>query len=163
MKKNILLGLFFLSLISFTYAQSDTLISNDSIHLGPKKGFPLTHQGETLNTKQLGELFAKNPLAKAEFEIAKTNQTFGLILGAAGGFMFGWTLGTALGGGEANWLIAGVGAACIIGSIPLSSAFRRRTLNAVEIYNTGLYHEESTQIKLDFRTTPNGLGLVLRF
>jgi len=163
MKNIFLLGLVFLSLISFSYAQTESVTSNDSILLGPKKGFPLSHHGENLNMKQLNELFANNPAAKTEFDIARTNQTFGMILGFAGGFMIGWTLGAAVGGGDANWFIAGAGVACIIGSIPLNSAFRKRTLNAVEIYNTGLYHAETNRLRLDFSTTPNGLGLVLRF
>lgn len=163
MKNLLLLGLFIFSLNLFSFSQTDTLISNDSILLGPKKGFPLTYQGETLNTKRLSQLFADNPGAKMEFDIAKTNQTFGMILGGAGGFMLGWSLGVAATGGTPNWILAGAGVACFIGSIPLNSAFKKRTLNAVEIYNEGLMHKESVGVKLDIGGTQNGIGMVLRF
>ena len=163
MKKVFLLGCFLSFFVSLSFGQKEAITTNDSIILGPKKGFPLTQNGTTLNTKQLTQIFADNPSAKMEFDIAKTNQTFGLILGGAGGFMVGLTLGTAAGGGDANWFVAGAGLACIIGSIPLNSAFRKRTLNAVEIYNEGLVMAHKEDVKADIGFTRDGIGLILKF
>ena len=44
----------------------------------------------------------------------------GQLLGGIGGFLVGWTLGTALGGGDPDWTVAGVGAGFIALSIPFA-------------------------------------------
>jgi len=163
MKGFLLLGLFFLSFYLFSDAQTRIEVSNDSIILGPHKGFPLSYKGETIKRKQLGILFSDNPAAMTALNIAKENQTFGMVFSFAGSIMIGWTLGRAMGGGHPNWLVTGAGGLCFIIGIPLASAARKRTLEAVDIYHEGLYHSEANGLKLNFSSTPNGLGLVLTF
>ena len=157
------LGVLLLCFLSLSFAQSDVLPMNDSITLGAQNGYPLKYQGEVVTMKKLGELFADNPNANLEFDAAKTNQTLGMIFAYSGGFMLGWTLGTAIGGGDPNWALAGAGAACIIIAIPLATAAKKRTLQAVELYNAGLSQVEASRLQLNIAGGKDGLGLVLRF
>jgi hypothetical protein len=61
--------------------------------------------------KQVLELMRDNPLAYEEFKKAKTNYGVAGALGAIGGFMVGFPLGTAIAGGEPEWGLAAGGAA----------------------------------------------------
>ena len=66
---------------------------------------------------------------------AKTDFVFAQILGATGGILLGWEIGTAIGGGDPNWVIAGVGAAAITVSIPISVNFRKKANSAIIKHN----------------------------
>lgn len=59
---------------------------------------------------------------------AKSNYDPAMVLGVIGGALVGWPLGTAIGGGDPNWTLAAIGDACIIGSIPLGSAFNKHAI-----------------------------------
>lgn len=163
MKNTIALLVLFISFLSFSFAQTDSIISSDSIYLGAKKGYPLTYKGETVSMKQLGRIFAGNPAAKTEWDIAKENQVFGTVFSLAGSIMVGWTLGRAIGGGHPNWFVTGAGAVCFIVAIPLISAVKKRTLKAVDIYNEGLYHAETRRVSINIGGSRDGLGLIMRF
>jgi len=119
-----------------------------------------------LGPKQLLEVTKINPEAYKEMKIAKSNSDFAMILSAGGGFMIGWTLGTALGGGEPQWALAGVGVGLLVLTIPLMSGYKKHAKNAVDIYNSGLNKPPTTvnrKVKLDMGLTSNGFGLVMTF
>ena len=63
---------------------------------------------------------------------AKKDNTFAQIFGAAGGLLIGWPIGTALGGGEPKWCLAGIGAAFAAISIPLSINFKKKANQAIK-------------------------------
>jgi hypothetical protein len=109
--------------------------------------------------KQVLELMRDNPLAYEEFKKAKTNYGVAGALGAIGGFMVGFPLGTAIAGGEPEWGLAAGGAALIIASIPLNRAFKNHAQNALDIYNKG----ETARLKVRFDFTGTWARLVIRF
>lgn len=87
-----------------------------------------------------------------------------MILGYAGGFMIGWPLGTAIGGGEPNWALAGIGAGLVVLSIPLSSSAKKKTIKAIELYNQGLVPKKEIEtMSFQFQGTSNGFGLIMKF
>lgn len=59
------------------------------------------------------------------------------IFSYAGGFMIGWPIGTAIGGGDPNWGIAAAGVGCVLLSIPLANGYKKNAKEAVSIYNNG--------------------------
>ncbi len=114
----------------------------------------------TISMKQTMGVLQKNPQAYQEFRKAKANQSAASIMGFAGGLLIGFPVGTAIAGGEPEWGLAAGGAALILGSIPLSRAFRGRALNALDIYNG---RQNTSRLKPEFYFFGNGASVVLRF
>ncbi|HEY0059795.1 MAG TPA: hypothetical protein VGB56_11735 [Flavisolibacter sp.] len=144
-----LLGILFLG-TSHSSAQSLA----DTIYMkNPKKIFFYRH-GVKLTPQQLTEVTATNPEAHKLMRKARTNATVAGVLGFAGGFLIGFPVGTAIGGGKPNWGLAGAGAGLLLTSVPFSLSYARKAKEAVNIYNSGL--ARTGQRRLDFRL---GLGL----
>jgi hypothetical protein len=92
--------------------------------------------GEKLvKPKQVLELMKEDPEAYKEFKQAKSNYDAGQVIGFAGGFLIGWPLGTALGGGDPQWGLMGGGAALVLLSIPLQVGYKKHARKAIDIYN----------------------------
>ena len=76
--------------------------------------------------------------------------------------MVGWTLGAALGGGEPNWTVAGIGAGHIGVAIPFSIKANREAKKSVTIYNENpgktSFIDRTT---IDLRISGNTVGLLL--
>lgn len=109
----------------------------DSITVVQRMGPVFYQNGQVLKPRHLLEITRVNPEAHQEMRAAKSNYDASQVLGFIGGALIGWQLGTALGGGEANWVMAGVGAGIVGISIPFSAAYNKRARNAVSIYNKG--------------------------
>jgi hypothetical protein len=109
-------------------------------------GTVFQQNGVNLTPKRLLEVTASNPEAYAEMKMAKNNFDAGSVVGFAGGFLLGWPVGTALAGGDPEWIMAGIGAGLLVISIPLSGAYKKHAMNAVNIYNTGISSVSERQI-----------------
>ena len=78
--------------------------------------------------------------------------------------MIGWPIGTAIGGGKPNWVLAGIGAGLIVIDIPLVKSAEKKLKKAVDTYNSGLSpkpHSQSYDVHLGI--VPAGLALVINF
>ena len=120
--------------------------------------------GVKLNNKQVQLKMAPGSEAYRLMQSARSNNTIAGIFSFIGGGLIGWQFGTALGGGEPNWSMAGVGAGFVAVGIPFNTAFNKKSQQAVQLYNAGLTNGSSyrqPEIKLGFAGT--GLGLQLRF
>ncbi len=118
---------------------------------------------QKLSPAALMEKLKENPVALAEMKKARTNQAFSTVFSAAGGFMIGWPLGAAAGGGDANWTMAGIGAGLIIAAIPFELAFGKRARNAINTYNNGLGKSSWKKPQLNLGFTRYGMGMRLSF
>ncbi len=122
---------------------------------------------QRLNMQQLVKTLKPNEEAYKQIKSARSNQTIGMIFGATGGFMIGYPLGTALGGGEPKWIMAGIGAGLVAISIPFSSKANKKAKQAVKTYNKSLKRKEISSTwdksELNFSITPNGIGLIFHF
>jgi len=113
---------------------------------------------------QLVNTMKPNDQAYQQIKSAQSSYTLATIIGGVGGFMVGWPIGTALGGGEPNWTMAGIGAGLIVVSIPITQSFNKKAKQAVETYNGGLRTSsfwDKNELKLSM--TGNGIGLTLNF
>ncbi len=150
-----------LSCCSVSLAQAQS----DSIWMKKVFGGYHFYQGyEKLNMNQLVKTMEPNEQAYTEIKAARSNYTLATILGASGGFMVGWPIGTALGGGDPNWILAGIGAGLIITSIPINNKFNQQARAAVDTYNNGINKSsiwDRTELRVSM--TKDGLGLVLQF
>lgn len=136
----------------------------DSIEIRKGWGNSFRYQGKLLVPKKLREIVSVNPESVKEIKRAQTNMVMGSILGGVGGALVGYPVGTAIGGGKANWTLAAAGAFAILVSIPFSVAANSHTTKAVRIYNDGV--RKTTQVnKLNFELgyTPDGIGVRMKF
>lgn len=143
------------------YSQSNT----DTIRMQKVFGGYKFYQGnQRLSVKQMVKTMETNEEALSLMKSAQSNYITANIMGFAGGFMIGWPIGAALGGGDPNWLMAGIGAGIIAASIPFSIKFNKKTKKAIATYNTAPQrHTFLDNTSLHLSTTTHGLGLVLRF
>jgi len=141
------------------HAQSTT----DSIYVAKAfLGFKFYQNDVRLNFNQLPFVMEENPEAFNIIKKAKSNYTLSTILGGAGGFLVGWQLGTAAFGGNPNWVLAGLGGALIVVSIPISTKSYNLAFDAIDLHN-GAVSGSARRLELNLGTTSNGVGLVLRY
>jgi len=160
---NKVLTIAILLIVGISTAFSQT--TQDTIRI--KKVF-LGHEyykyNKPIDINQIGTYIHSNQQAYKEFKSAQSTNTFAEILGYAGGFMVGWPLGTALGGGKPNWTMAGIGVGILAVGIPLSIHADTQLNEAVKKYNSGMKTSSldySPEMKFGF--TGNGVGLILKF
>lgn len=124
-----------------------------------------TQNGNTLSTGELKTQMNTNEESARLMKKAQVNNTFATIFGAAGGALIGYPVGTAIGGGDANWTLAGVGAGLVAVAIPFSSSANKRSKEAVDIYNYRLNTKEDLALQPNFKLISNakGVGLALNF
>lgn len=147
--------------MSFTFGQT----ASDSISMKKVFGGYQFYQGEQrLNMNQLVKTMKPNEQAYKQIKSAQSTYTMAMIFSYAGGFMVGWPLGTALGGGEPNWAMAGIGAGLIVVAIPISQSFNKKAKQAVDTFNSGLQTSSFwDKNELNLTMTENGIGLTLNF
>ena len=138
---------------------------NDSIKVTKGfGGYKFEHNGKYVNPRAMLNIMGDNPEALPYMKKAKTNSDLSMAIGFTGGALIGWPIGTAIGGGDPNWVLAGVGAGILLLAIPTTKAFNRNALQAVDIYNSGqqgAYFNDG--IKINLGSTDHGLGVKLVF
>ncbi len=155
--------LIIISILLVSFSQLFSQTQTDTIEVTKQMGTVFKQNGKILKPRQLLEITKVNQEAYKEMKIAKSNYDAGLVFGYIGGFMVGYPLGTAIGGGEANWTVAGIGAGLIILAIPFGSAYSKHAKNAVRIYNNGLLKTESRKIDINLGFTCDGFGIRMTF
>lgn len=126
-------------------------------------GTSFVQNGKKLSPKQMLNLMDVNPAAYKEMEAAKLNNDWATAFGFAGGFLIGWPLGTAIGGGEPNWTLAGIGAGLVVVSIPFSTAYKKHALKAVDMYNNGTGEAGLMKLNYVVRISPGSFSLKIVF
>lgn len=87
------------------------------------------------------------------------------VLAIPGGALIGWPLGTAIGGGDPEWYLAGIGAGLVAIAIPLEIIGKKRCgrYTMVESAELPYYAFCSNNTKLRVAGSGNTIGLVLDF
>ena len=119
---------------------------------------------EKLSMTQLLGILQHNEVTFKQIRSAQASHTLGLVMGMAGGFMVGYPIGTAIGGGKPNWTLAIVGGALVAVSIPISQNFKKKAHQAVETYNAGLQSIsfwDTHELRLSI--AENGVGFTFSF
>ncbi len=132
-----------------------------------KKSFgevQLYKDGLPLKMKDARKLMENQEAAIKDLRKAATNRTFAYIFGTIGGALIGYPVGTAIGGGDPEWALAGIGAGFVGLSIPFISGYNKRARNAAELYNASVTTTTSSfQPDVRFHVKGNGLSLVIEF
>lgn len=105
-------------------------------------GYKFTQTSEKLNLSEIQEILQKNEEAFSLTKQGRSNHSIANILGLAGGALIGVPIGTAIGGGDANWVMAGVGAGLVAIAIPFNSQANKFTRRAIEEFNASLPYSE---------------------
>jgi len=124
---------------------------NTGIYVGDKKLTPI----------QVRQLYDGNIEALSKYNSGRTFGIIGNIIALPSAFIFGWQLGSSLGGGEINkevLAISGVGTA--VGMI-MALVGDGSIKKSVKIYNSKIENENSVQLNMGFTTS--GIGLCLSF
>ncbi|CAM1351898.1 hypothetical protein [Tenacibaculum crassostreae] len=128
-------------------------------------GYQYSVDGKALSMKEMINLMESNTKALALMKKAKSNTTLATVLGGVGGALIGFPIGTAIGGGDANWTLAGVGAGLVIVAIPIASGANKKANQAVELYNSSLNTTSYNSFKPQFNMllNDNGVGISMTF
>ena len=144
---------FVISLFTFS------VISAQEIELKKSFGENFFYQnGEKLKRKQVKDLMKNNAEAFALMKSANSNYTWASIIGFSGSALVGYPIGTAIGGGDAKWELAGAGAALILVAIPILNNYNKKSKEAVALYNSDL-PGVSANFQPEFNLNIKGLGL----
>lgn len=91
---------------------------------------------------------------------AKSSYDASTAIGFVGGFLIGWPIGTAIGGGDPNWGLAAAGAGVLVIAIPIMSSANKKMDQALDIYNGATTPQSG---KLDLKIMPSKVGFVYSF
>ena len=158
MKKIILTLIFTLATITFCNAQK---IDMEKVF----GGYKFSQNGNQLAMKDLVKTMKSNQQAFKLIKKAQLNNTLASITGFIGGGLIGWTIGTAIVGGDTNWSLAGIGAGIVVIGIPISLNSDKKAKQAVELYNSSLNSSSFYEFKPEFKiiASGNGIGLSMNF
>ena len=158
--KTLTLSTLFVLLFSFS-----VLAQNDRILIIPSAGGVRFEQnGIPQSTKSLLSIMESNPEAHEYMTKAHANNSLGNVLSYAGGAFIGYPIGTYLGGGEPNWVLAGVGAGILLIAFPVMSSAKENAIKAVEIYNSGLLsYRGKYPVNYKIGFTSSGFGFQMTF
>lgn len=154
MRKTILTLIFALATITFCNAQKIVIEKVFG-------GNTYTQNGDHMTMKDLVKTMQSNKQAFDLIKNAQSNNTLASIVGFAGGGLIGWPIGTAVGGGDANWTLVGIGAGLVAIAIPISSSANKKATQAVELYNSSLNSTSFYEFKPEFKILANGNGIGL--
>lgn len=127
-------------------------------------GYTFSQEGKFINHNQIQEIVKNNKEALDLVNSAKSNQNWGVILGTAGGALVGFPIGTAIGGGDPEWALAGAGAALILVAIPIVNGYNKKMKSAIDIYNAEQVSFQSKfqpSFAVNFKGT--GIGISMSF
>lgn len=151
----------FLSILFNAHSQNENKLRLQSSFFGNKffKGDTIISVNQVLYEMRSNEsVYNLMKSAKKDFVIAQ-------ILGATGGILVGWQLGTAVAGGEPNWVMAGVGVGILAISIPISINFRNKARSAISEHNNLIVGSNKWGYKPVYKLgfMGNNLKLQIRF
>jgi len=99
-----LVGLLFFTLFTASIINAQKIEMNKVFG-----GYEFNQNDKTLLLIDMKVIMKENTKALALIQSAKTNQTWAMLLGTAGGALVGFPIGTAIGVGNPEWALAGAG------------------------------------------------------
>ncbi len=145
------------------YSQTSLAQTADTLYLHSTFWGNKFYKGDTIySINAVLEELAANEQPYNLMLSAKKDNVFTQLLGAAGGILIGWPVGTAIGGGEPKWYLAGIGAGLVAISIPLSINFRKKANQALQDHNALMANSARWNYKHIYHLGLSGNGLQLR-
>lgn len=127
-------------------------------------GYLYSQNGEKLTMDEMVKTIESHPEALALMKKAKSQYLIASILGATSGVLIGLPIGSAIAGGDPNWVLAGIGAGVFAVGLPISSGVNKKSRRAVELYNSSLDSSyNQLEPEFNFVANENGIGLSINF
>ncbi len=134
----------------------------DSILVSKSKNEYFYH-GRQLSFNEMKPMMKDNPEAYANISKANSRAVVGNVMVFAGAFMVGYTLGTAIRGGDPSVPVVLGGLGVMLGSWPVFSSAHKKANHAVNLYNSEIYPEPDKPKPVQLGFSPNGMCLQYRF
>ncbi len=151
-----------ISIISFFVLSTGCLAQNEPIEFyNNGLGMVFTQNGKTLKPRDLVAITEGQIQADMYMKKAKLNSDWASVFGLIGGVLVGWPIGTALGGGDPNWALAGAGAGFIAIAIPLSIGYKKNAIRGANTYNQNL--STASRSRGTYRLTASNAGIGISF
>lgn len=96
-----------------------------------------------LTLKQLETQLQNVPETESEVKKAKSLYFPTMLFSGVGGFFVGYPIGTAIGGGDAQWGLAGLGGVGILIGMRFEKAMHQHYIKAIEIYNSKIINSDT--------------------
>ncbi len=160
MKKNALILIIILFASFHVLGQTDRDLIKYEKAFG---GYRYTLSGRPVSIMQVSDIIGNNPETTVYLKKAKTNYYTSMVFNYAGGFMVGWPIGTAIGGGEPEWGLAAIGGGLILFGITFNNAANRNTIKAIDLYNSWKMNNGTRVYSMSFGLNSSGIGLSLKF
>lgn len=154
MRKSILILSLALAATSFCNAQK---IETQKVF----GGYQYTQNGNQMTMRDLARTVESNQQAFDLMKKAQSTSALASVIAYTGGALIGWPIGTAIGGGDPNWALAGIGAGLVVIGLPISSGANKNAKQAVELYNSSLDTTSFHEVKPEFKIIANGTGIGL--
>lgn len=97
--------------------------------------------------------------AYVRMKVSASNNTISTVLGALGGGLLGYSVGSVVVGGDVSLPVAAVGALLAGISIPINNKARRQASEALEIYNSKVSHKPSMKRQLEVLASATAIGV----
>lgn len=159
MKKILLTAIFScVMVVAFSQSTLDTIEIKKSF-----LGTVFKKNGENLKMRDLLDVTKNNPAAYNYMKKARNKNTVGSIFGGVGGFLIGYTVGTAVAGKDPQWGIAGIGVGLVGAGLLFSADAGKNAKRSVRLYNQGVQNPTTRVMKFQGGFMGNGFGVKLTF
>ncbi len=125
-------------------------------------GYRFEQDGKPLALSTMADMMKDDTEASGYLKKARTSATIANVLSYTGGFLIGYPLGTAIGGGKPVWAMAGIGCGLVVIALPLAGSAGRDAKTAADIYNANRRNLSFNQ-KCDLKLGLSATGLSLKF
>lgn len=133
--KVLALFIVFLLSVNCSVAQAES----DSLFIGREAGgYYFYNSTGTLTLNQVVSAMKPNEKAHKQIISARLNKGFANIFGGIGGFLFGYQIGTVIGGGEPDLRMGGFGIGLVVVSFNCSKRFYKKARQAIDTFNAAL-------------------------
>ncbi len=125
------------------------------------------YQGSNKLDKSLvKEMLSENGEALNLFNKGMSQQSTASIIAGIGGALIGWPIGSAIGGGDPQWILAGIGVGVVVIGVPIYSSGGKKVNSAIDLYSgksIGSILPKGTHFSASVIGSSEGLGLQISF
>ncbi len=134
----------------------------------PFSGTAIFQNDSKISLNKAKEIAKDNEEIVKKLNTAQSYRTWGGIIGMPGGFAFGYTIGSSLGGKystiKPNWTVGGIGAAMMVFGGVLQYNGEKKLKEAVSDYNAIVLESRSSfNPEFNIVSSENGIGLSMKF
>ncbi|MEL6359065.1 MAG: hypothetical protein AAFQ01_03915 [Bacteroidota bacterium] len=120
--------------------------------------------GERISYREAVNFLDSYPQVQELVKKAANGYGFTNVIALIGGGLIGWPIGTALGGGDPEWALLGIGAGLVIVSIPIQNGANNKVVEGMTIYDQSLGRVSQVDRPIiSIEGSAGKVGLLVRF